>query len=669
MHKMKYYSLRILPYAVACLILVLILPTEGSLLYEYKTGHPWTYESLYAPFDFPVQKSEKALEDEKRHILEDQWPYYTLTELSVETAMARIRSYYKQIPSADSVEWEATGRMVLHKIYAKGVRNMEHGFLKDSLHTPTYLVILNGSEAEQVPQEETYTEAEAGAYFHETMARKFAWMRENGLTQLPPNLIFNERLTVKMREEQLSNISPTQGMVALGEPILRKGEIVSERSNMILESLRKEYQQRIGFTGREGMQRLGIFIFVFCILTCLYIFLFKFRNAVVMDIKKSSFILLLMILMVGLTILLSRSESKLSIYIIPFVIVPIYIDTFFDSRLATFSNIAIILLLGFFVPNGFEFCLLNLVVGTVAIYSMKDAHRRGRLFSMALLIFLSYSVMYFGTSLVKTGSIESMSWLDFVWFGINALLVIFGYQLIYLFEKMFGFLSDSTLVELSDYNHPLLRELAEKAPSTFQHVLQVANLAESATRKVGGNPLLARAGALYHDIGKMKNPTYFIENILDSDNPHKQLTPEQSAGIIIAHVPEGVAIARKHRIPQDIIDFIQTHHGTSYVGYFLNEYRRLNPNTGDISHFRYPGPKPMTKEQGILMMADAIEASSRSMGQPSEKGINELVENIINYQINQQQHNNLPLSLKEITIIKQVFKQKLVNIYHDRIVE
>ena len=669
MRKIRYYGLRLLPYAIACFILVLILPSEGSLLYEYKVGHPWTYETLYAPFDFPIHKSQKDIEQEKGQILQSQLPYYSLVKINTATTLSSLRNHYKNIPTSDSIEWVQKSLLILNKIYAKGVRNMEHEVLRDSAGSIPYLVILHGSEAEQVPQAETYTSEEAGSTYQQTMAQDFAWMKDKPVEHLPANLVYNERITSKLREEQLDDIAPTRGIVALGETIVRKGEIVTEHNNMILESLRKEYQQRIGFTGTEGMQRLGIFIFVFSILTCLYIFLFKFRNAIVMDIKKSSFILMLMIIMVALTILISRSDSKLSIYMIPFVIVPIYIDTFFDSRLATFSNIAIILLLGFFVPNGFEFCLLNLVVGTIAIYSMKDAHRRGRLFGMSLTIFLSYSVIFFGTSLVKTGSIGSMSWIDFVWFAINALLVIFGYQLIYLFEKMFGFLSDSTLVELSDYNQPLLRELAEKAPSTFQHVLQVANLAESATRKVGGNPLLARAGALYHDIGKIRNPNFFIENIIDTINPHKQLTPEQSAAIIISHVTEGVAIAKKHRIPQDIIDFIQTHHGTSYVGYFLNEYRRQTPNAGDVSHFRYPGPKPMTKEQGILMMADAVEASSRSMGQQSEKAINELVENIINYQINQQQHNNIPLSLKEITIVKNVFKQKLVNIYHDRNVE
>lgn len=669
MHKIRYYSLRLLPYAIACFILVLILPGEGSMLYEYKVGRPWTYETLYAPFDFPIHKSQKNLDDERNQILQSQLPYYSLVKVNVENIVTGLRNRFKDMPQTDSLAWTQQSKLTLNKIYAKGIRNMEQPVPRDSAGAVPYLVILHGSEAEQVPQSETYTPDEAGDTYLQELARDFPWIKDKTPLHLPANLAFNENITNQLRNEQIDDISPTQGVVTLGQTIIRKGEIVTEQNNMVLESLRKEYQQRIGFTGSEGMQRLGIFIFVFSILTCLYIFLFKFRNAIVMDIRKSSFILMLMIIMVALTMLISRSDSKLSIYMIPFVIVPIYIDTFFDSRLATFSNIAIILLLGFFVPNGFEFCLLNLVVGTIAIYSMKDTHRRGRLFGMSLTIFLSYSIIFFGTSLVKTGSLSSMSWLDFVWFGVNALLVIFGYQLIYLFEKMFGFLSDSTLVELSDYNHPLLRELAEKAPSTFQHVLQVANLAESATRKVGGNPLLARAGALYHDIGKIRNPTFFIENIIDTINPHKQLTPEQSAAIIIAHVTDGVAIAKKHRLPQDIIDFIQTHHGTSYVGYFLNEYRRQTPNAGDVSHFRYPGPKPMTKEQGILMMADAVEASSRSMGQQSEKTINDLVENIINYQINQQQHNNIPLSLKEISVVKNVFKQKLVNIYHDRNVE
>jgi putative nucleotidyltransferase with HDIG domain len=377
------------------------------------------------------------------------------------------------------------------------------------------------------------------------------------------------------------------------------------------------------------------------------------------------------LLTIVLMVLVASTTFKfnlVSIYLLPFAILPIILKTFYDSRLALFIHIITILLIGFFAPNSFEFVFLNVVAGMVAIISLTNVYRRSKLVVTSLYVIAAYSVIYLGIALVQEGNLASIEWKYFRLFGVNGILVMISYPLIYMFEKTFGFMSDATLMELSDTNQPLLRKLAEVAPGTFQHSLQVANLAEDAVFQVGGNPLLVRAGALYHDIGKMEEPLYYIENQTSSINPHDNLEFEQSARIIIDHVRKGVDLAKKNKLPEAIIDFIRTHHGTTTVQYFYRSYLRKYPEADvDVRKFSYPGPRPGSRETAIVMMADSVEAASRSLKEITENTLDKLVDSIIGNQMTEEQYNDAQITFKEITTIREVFKRRLQNIYHARI--
>jgi hypothetical protein len=326
------------------------------------------------------------------------------------------------------------------------------------------------------------------------------------------------------------------------------------------------------------------------------------------------------------------------------------------------------LIIGFWVPNGFEFVFLSFVAGIIAIFTLSNNYRRGKLFLSAVLVVATYCIVYLGISIIQEGNMSKIEWIKFLWFAANGLLVLSSYPLIYIFERIFGFLSDATLIELSDTNQPLLRKLAEMAPGTFQHSLQVSNLAEEVIIKIGGSPLLVRAGALYHDIGKMENPHYFIENQVPGVNYHDKLKFVESAEIIIGHTTKGVEIARKNNLPESIINFIRTHHGTTTVQYFYRSYLKQNPDSvSEIERFRYPGPRPVSKEEAVLMMADSVEAASRSLKEINESTLADLVEYIINLQIADDQFAEANITFRDIREIKSIFKKKLRTIYHIRI--
>ncbi|HEX8377404.1 MAG TPA: HDIG domain-containing protein, partial [Pedobacter sp.] len=357
-----------------------------------------------------------------------------------------------------------------------------------------------------------------------------------------------------------------------------------------------------------------------------------------------------------------------SVYYIPYCIVPIIIRILFDTRLALNIHLLVVLIAGFVVPNSFEFSFIQIIAGITAIYSIKNLVKREQFLTSAVLILCSYFVAYLGISLVKNGSLLNIEWLNFVPFIFSVLLSLLAYPLIYAFERVFGITSDVSLMEITNTNSKLLRELSYKAPGTFQHSLQVANLAEAAIFNIGGNALLVRAGALYHDIGKMENPQYFIENQNKKVNPHDSLSYEESAQIIIRHVNKGVEIARRNNLPELIIDFIKTHHGNTRMDYFYQSFLKNFPEKFiDENIFRYPGPIPFSKETGVLMLADSVEAASRSLKEPDAESISSLVDRIIDYKLDQGQLNNSNITFKDLNIIKSIFKSMLMSIYHIRI--
>jgi len=692
--------LTVVLFALATAAVISILPHEGKFKYEFQKGRPWSHEILIAPFDFPIYKGDNQLMSERAAVLKSFKPYFDYDSSTIgaiaQQASKSVSDYVghknqqqnfpfrlsslRNINLSNAEQEALLNRLVVEGfkfVYGKGVVSISDAsrfFANIKGDTP--VVILHHDIAEETISGELFTPKMALEYLVKKLASSFfrtedqslAFVSEAGLERvIIPNVKFDEDKTAKVKSELLSSVSLSSGMVQAGERIVSKGDIVDANTYLILESLKHEYESRLGFSGQQYILLLGHSFLVGICMVILYLFLFHFRREILQSVRKMLFILLLVVAMVALSSWV-LSTSTVSIYLIPFVVVPIFVRTFYDSRLALFIHLITIMLVGFQAPNSFEFVFINFVAGVVAIFSLTNAYRRGKLFVATGYVFLVYASIFFALNLLKEGNFRSIVWFDYVWFLGNAFLILVSYQLVYLFEKVFGFLSDTTLMELSDHNQELLRKLAEDAPGTFQHSLQVATLAEAAVFQIGGNPLLVRTGGLYHDIGKINNPIYFIENQVSDFNPHHNLEFEESAKIIVKHVADGVLLARKYKLPEQIIDFIHTHHGSSKVQYFYRLYRSKYPE-GDLGpSFSYPGPRPMSKETAVLMMADAVEAASRSLKSVTAESIDELVESIVNFQQQEDQFAEADITFKDITTIKTVFKKKLLNIYHVRIV-
>ncbi|HEX2395971.1 MAG TPA: HDIG domain-containing protein [Bacteroidales bacterium] len=683
--------------------MVYFLPREGKFMFEYQKGGFWKHEDLTAPFTFPISKSPQEVAKERDSVLREfrpifnydntvseqrikelseafsnAWISYTLTELKVPSRdeYRRSRSYaqHRQLEN----QYRSYLISIVRDIYRKGIVDLspvEEG----RQYAYEEIVIVRDNIANQTPLSELFTPRTAYEHVIERLnssipkkdnlliRRYDRFFSEFGINNyLSTNVTYDELKSTSVRKSLINGVSLTRGLIQEGQGIISRGEYISNDKYLILESLRKEYERNLGFMERQ-LVILGKLILLIASLTVIYLFLRSFRKEVLDSNRRIAFILLIILIMM---IIASASIrfGLLSVYVLPFSILPIILKTFFDSRLALFVHIITILVVGFFVPNGYEFVFLNVLAGMVAIISLTDAYRRSKIVFTAMAVMLTYSIIYFGIALVQEGDLTQIDYKYFSWFGVNGLLILISYPLLYIFEKTFGFISDATLMELSDTNQPLLRKLAENAPGTFQHSLQVANLAEDAIYRIGGNPLLVRAGALYHDIGKMDEPHYYIENQSSTINPHDDLEFEQSARIIIDHVRKGAELAKKNKLPEPIINFIRTHHGTTTVQYFYKSFLRKYPEAEvDVQKFSYPGPKPDSKETAIVMMADSVEAASRSLKSITESAIDKLVDSIITSQMTDEQYNDAHVTFKDITTVKEVFKKRLRNIYHVRI--
>jgi putative nucleotidyltransferase with HDIG domain len=486
---------------------------------------------------------------------------------------------------------------------------------------------------------------------------------ENTIKQ---NIKYNRELSEKDLKNELNNISLVKGGVYEKEKIISKGELVSEQKFAIIESLKTEYESKLGDSNQSIWIIIGQIIVVFLLFYSIYIYLKNISVKVYNNNVDVGFITIIVVGFVAITALILKFEG-VSVYAIPYCIIPLLIRTFFGNRLALFIYVISIFIISFIVPNPFEFILLESITGIIMLFTVLNVNKRAELFYTATIIFIVFSISYLGFFLLQGGGYEAIPYDVFGSFGMAAGFTLLTYPLIYLFEKIFGYISDVTLLELSDTNNGLLRELNLKAPGTFQHSLQVSNLAEEGIREIGGNPLLVRAGALYHDIGKMMAPAYFIEN-QSGVNPHDELGYEESAGIIIDHVIRGIELAKEHKLPEQIIDFIRTHHGTTKTQYFLRMFKNENPDEEVPTElFQYPGPIPYSKETAVLMMADSVEAASRSLKIYDNDSITKLVEGIINSQVAENQFINTNITFNDVTVIKKMFIKKLMNIYHVRI--
>ena len=487
------------------------------------------------------------------------------------------------------------------------------------------------------------------------------------LSAIEQNIIFDKLGTEELLSSELANISPTKGLILSGQVIINRGELVDAEKYQVLLSLKQKYEGAMWGKGASFLVLFGQFILVGISLLILWLFLRQYRNKILEDTTKISMILSLIVIMVLIsTIVLSLAVDW--IYCIPFCISPIILKAFFDNRVALFVHLITILIIGFIMPNGFEFVFLQLIAGIVSILTVLKMYKRTQLFMSVIKVMGTYLLVYVALSITHDASFSGIESVKLLQFTISGALTIFAYPIVFLFEKIFSVVSDVSLLELTDTNSILLRRLSDEAPGTFQHSLQVANLAEMAALEVGANALLIRAGAIYHDIGKLKNPMYFIENQISNINPHDEIEFDKSAEIIINHVSDGIEIAKENNLPQELIDFIITHHGTTTVEYFYKQCIANFPDEEiDREHFTYPGPKPFSKETAILMMADAAEASARSIKNPTSDNIDNLIETVIDKQLKDNQFMDADITLKEITELKKLFKKKLVNIHHPRI--
>lgn len=661
-------------FVISAAVIALLLPAEGKFQYEYQKGKPWKHDNLVAPYNYSIKKSKEELNAETQAINESAKLYFHIDSTVAENKIAELKKVFdeksrgnaKGIYSEKNLNHCST---ILRDIYQKGI--IQLGNELEGKSPDINIELVESNVAREVKFRDLYTIQSA---YNEALDRlKPLNENERGvLSELMANAIahnvfYDKETTDKILKDELDAISPDRGMVEEGLRIIAKGDIVDSEKFQKLESLRADYETQGGVNSKVHFIYLGHAILVSIALLMLYLFLVLFRKRVAADNQKVMFILLLVILMVAAAKVVN-DITWLRVYVVPFCLLPIIVRTFFDTRVALFTHIITVLIIGYFVPNGYQFVYLQLMAGIVAIFSFVNMQRRAQLFISAIIILITYCLGYFAMAIVQEGSISGINQMYFVWFGTSVLLTLFAYPLIFIFEKLFGFVSEVTLLELSNTNGKLLRELATKAPGTFQHSLQVANLTESALFQIGGDVMLARTGALYHDIGKIDMATYFIENQVSGINPHDELSFDESARIIISHVIKGIEKARKANIPDQVIDFIRTHHGNMVVQYFYKNYLKNFPEEEvDKAQFTYPGPIPFSKETAVLMMADSVEAASRSLKSYTSESIDKLVEDIINYQVKENQFINTDITFRDITLIKKIFKKKLTNIYHVRI--
>jgi len=666
--KIIYKSVLIL---ASSLLILNLFPIGGQFKYEFQKGRAWQYPSYYAPFDFSILKSEAEVKADQEAALNTLKPYLRSDLKIKEEVLSRYQDEFTRFfpilenPMVfDSVY--QFGEKILNKIYEYGVLppnykhqgNEEILLIQENVEYPLSIEQLFKSDIlfERLTQ-----------WFEGSIYEDYFDVFNNLFFELiTPNVSLDTVFYQDAVNEALQNISLSRGVVSSGELIIAEGEVVDESHFEALTSLRREFSMLESDDKSSVWILIGYSILIFLTFSLLLLFLHKYRLAIYENNRKLTFIFFNIVFVILVTTILMGYNTVL-IFAAPLCILPLIIKTFFDARLGLFAHLLTVLLIGFIVPNSFEFVFLQIVAGIVTIQSIDQLYRRANLFISVGQIVLVYLIAYIAFTIIQEGTFLKIDLLTIGLFMLNGLLMLFVQPLIYIYEKLFGLISDVSLLELSDTNSKLLKELSDQAPGTFHHSLQVANLAEAAANEIGANTLLVRVGALYHDIGKLKQPKYFSENQIASESPHNALTPKQSAQIIINHVLDGIAIAQKNKLPDRVIDFIRTHHGDSTVYYFYKKQLELDPDNTHIEDFQYPGPRPFSKETAILMMADAVEAASKSLKSPDIEQLEHFIEKIVTSKMNALQFNNSNITLSEIETVKKVLLRKLINVYQLRI--
>jgi len=660
--------LKIIILLVLMAVIIQLFPHYShNFKYRFAEGQEWGYEDLDAEFDFPIYKSENQFTAEQQEVLKQFAPYYNIDEKQSSRQLERILDTAREQNVSEELQSYITQQ--INTIYRQGILSLadleemqKKGYRKVTIVNQLHV-------ASSYPLDYCYTPKTAYDLILASAptAAEQTFKDLNLNNYLLPNLTLDTLTSNNMRESLLSEVAPTQGMVMTGERIASKGDILTAEQVQKLRSLQLALDEQGISRESAWASIMGNIVLIIAFILLLVLYLYVFRPTLFRDPNTLFFFAILMTIIIAMACLVENYTS-LSIYLVPFAWVPVIIRVFYDSRTALYVHLITIMICSMLAPAPFEFLVLQVAVGMVAVGSLGDMAQRSQLVQTAAWIFLTYCIGYTAFTLAVKADFSMLQWQMYVYFTCNALLIVFAYGLIFLFEKSFHLLSSITLVELTNINSGLMLEFAEKTPGSFQHSLQVSNLAMEAAKQIGANSLLVRTGALYHDIGKMYAPQNFTENQLDGVNPLDDLDRITAAQAVIAHVTEGVHLAHKHHLPEVIVQFIQCHHGTTKTRYFYNSYMNEHPGAKvDESVFQYPGPKPMSKETAVVMMADAVEARSRSLSEYTEDTIAQMVNQMIGAQIADGQFEETPLTFKDIQEVKQVFIQKLISMNHHRI--
>ncbi|OQA96997.1 MAG: hypothetical protein BWY22_01515 [Bacteroidetes bacterium ADurb.Bin217] len=664
-NKAKFLS--ILLFSIGIVAIMFFLPKERTFEFEYQQNKVWQHRDLFAPFNFSIDKTDAEIKMQRDSIIRAFSPYYefdsTVAKQTSDSLLEKCTSLFSMLEIPESISLQNLQKE-LELVYATGIIDVQKPYKT--------LIVDKKPQKIRLHINQIYTVSEAHIKLISAIPKALDSLTKNKVKDIiyktiRPNFIYNETISNERKTELLSKISEKHGFISEGSRIISKGTVVSERDIKVLDSLKKEYEHSSLTVHTMIAIFSGQMILIFMAFIVLVLLIFYFEPQILSSHSHTLFIVSIVVLFVAMASM-TQKFNHISIYIIPYVALPIVVKNFLNARIALFVHVITMLIIGFIAPNSFDFVFLQIIVGAIALFSIGNHYQRSSLFLCAVFSFISYAIIFFALSLIKEGGLEGISWLKLLWFGVSCVLLLTTYLLIFIFERLYRIPSDLTLFELNDTNRGLLRELSEHAPGTFQHSLQVANLTEAALQKINGNVLLGRVGALYHDIGKLSNPAYFIENQSFMGNPHDEISPEISAKIIIEHVIHGKELARKHNLPSTITDMIYGHHSNSKTWFFLDKYKKLYPsNTVDESLFTYPAPKPNRKELAVLMIADSVEAASRSIVVHDKEQISNLVDKIVDTLMNEKHFEQVDITLREIFLVKDVMIQKLINMYHARI--
>ena len=649
-------------------IIVWLMPRSNEFGFNFEKGRPWVYSDLSAPFDFPIYKSDEIIRHERDSLMKLYEPYYLIDK---DVAGKQIRQFHKDyangIPGLDN-DYMSIIANRLRDLYAQGIMNSsEYNDLR--LDTTRMIRVIDGKTASSVSiaSVNSVISAYEQIFLDESLAQHREILRKCNLNDyLAPNLTYDKTRSEASLNELHNSIPLAVGLVQRGQKIIDRGDIVDTKTYNILMSFKKESERKHENAPRLSLTILGQILYVAIFITCFTIFLSLFRKDYF---EKARSVTMLYALIVVFAVIASLmvSHSVLHIYILPFAMVPIFVRVFMDSRTAFMAHAITILVCASILQHPLEFIAVEMVAGMIAIFSLRELSSRSQLFWTAVLITAGMALTNLSLDWIRNTDISKFNYSEYNYIAINGMLLFCSYPLLYLIEKAFGFTSNITLIELSDMNKELLRKMSEVAPGTFQHSIQVGNLAAEIARKIGAKSQLVRTGALYHDIGKMINPIYFTEN-QSGVNPHEKMGSIDSAQMIISHVTEGIKMAEKYDLPKVIREFISTHHGQGKAKFFYVQYKNAHPNDDvDELLFTYPGPNPFTKEQAVLMMADTVEAASRSLPDYTEKTIRELVNRLIDAQVAEGYFRECPITFRDIAYAKTVLIEKLKTIYHTRL--